>query len=29
MLSGPSFELYREIMETLPGVEVIASGGIA
>ena len=29
MLSGPSFELYSEIMETLPGVEIIASGGIA
>jgi phosphoribosylformimino-5-aminoimidazole carboxamide ribotide isomerase len=29
MLSGPAFELYVEIMETLPDVEIIASGGIA
>ena len=29
MLSGPSFELYAEIMETLPEIEIIASGGIA
>jgi phosphoribosylformimino-5-aminoimidazole carboxamide ribotide isomerase len=29
MLSGPAFELYAEIMETLPDVEIIASGGIA
>ena len=29
MLSGPAFELYTEIMETLPKVEIIASGGIA
>ncbi len=29
MLSGPAFELYAEIMETLPKVEIIASGGIA
>lgn len=29
MLNGPSFGLYSEIMETLPGVEIIASGGIA
>jgi phosphoribosylformimino-5-aminoimidazole carboxamide ribotide isomerase len=29
MLSGPSFELYQEIMDTLPKVEIIASGGIA
>jgi phosphoribosylformimino-5-aminoimidazole carboxamide ribotide isomerase len=29
MLSGPSFDLYREIMEKLPGLEIIASGGIA
>ena len=29
MLSGPAFELYSEIMESLPGVEIIASGGIA
>ncbi|WP_340113553.1 1-(5-phosphoribosyl)-5-[(5-phosphoribosylamino)methylideneamino]imidazole-4-carboxamide isomerase [Maribellus mangrovi] len=28
-LSGPSFELYAEIMEQLPKVEIIASGGIA
>lgn len=29
MLSGPAFELYSEIMEKLPQVEIIASGGIA
>jgi phosphoribosylformimino-5-aminoimidazole carboxamide ribotide isomerase len=29
MLTGPAFELYSEIMETLPAVEIIASGGIA
>lgn len=29
MLSGPAFNLYTEIMETLPDVEVTASGGIA
>lgn len=29
MLSGPAFELYAEIMEKLPKVEIIASGGIA
>ncbi|WP_297088380.1 1-(5-phosphoribosyl)-5-[(5-phosphoribosylamino)methylideneamino]imidazole-4-carboxamide isomerase [uncultured Draconibacterium sp.] len=29
MLSGPSFELYADIMNTLPTVEIIASGGIA
>lgn len=29
MLTGPSFELYQEILEKLPGVEIIASGGIA
>jgi phosphoribosylformimino-5-aminoimidazole carboxamide ribotide isomerase len=29
MLSGPAFELYAEIMKTLPEVEIIASGGIA
>lgn len=29
MLSGPSFELYTDIMKTLPEVEIIASGGIA
>jgi phosphoribosylformimino-5-aminoimidazole carboxamide ribotide isomerase len=29
MLSGPAFELYSEIMEKLPEVEIIASGGIA
>ncbi|WP_319482456.1 1-(5-phosphoribosyl)-5-[(5-phosphoribosylamino)methylideneamino]imidazole-4-carboxamide isomerase [uncultured Draconibacterium sp.] len=29
MLSGPAFELYADIMETLPEVEIIASGGIA
>ncbi len=29
MLSGPSFELYASIMQKLPAVEIIASGGIA
>ncbi len=29
MLTGPSFELYAEIMDKLPKVEIIASGGIA
>jgi phosphoribosylformimino-5-aminoimidazole carboxamide ribotide isomerase len=29
MLSGPSFELYAEIMKVIPKVEIIASGGIA
>jgi phosphoribosylformimino-5-aminoimidazole carboxamide ribotide isomerase len=29
MLTGPAFELYSEIMEKLPGVEIIASGGIS
>jgi len=29
MLSGPSFELYQEIIDALPKVEIIASGGIA
>lgn len=29
MLSGPSFELYSEIMKQLPALEIIASGGIA
>jgi phosphoribosylformimino-5-aminoimidazole carboxamide ribotide isomerase len=29
MLSGPSFELYVEILKTLPNIEIIASGGIA
>ena len=29
MLSGPSFELYADIMKKLPKVEIIASGGIA
>ena len=29
MLSGPAFDLYSEIMKTLPEVEIIASGGIS
>jgi phosphoribosylformimino-5-aminoimidazole carboxamide ribotide isomerase len=29
MLSGPAFELYSEIIKTLPEVEIIASGGIS
>ncbi len=29
MLTGPSIDLYKEILETFPGLELIASGGIA
>ncbi|SHF28085.1 1-(5-phosphoribosyl)-5-[(5-phosphoribosylamino)methylideneamino] imidazole-4-carboxamide isomerase [Mariniphaga anaerophila] len=29
MLSGPAFDLYAEIMENFPDVEIVASGGIA
>ncbi len=29
MLTGPSIELYQEIIDVLPKVEIIASGGIA
>ena len=29
MLAGPSFQLYGEIRQELPGIEIIASGGIA
>jgi len=29
MLTGPAFELYKKIMDELPAVEIIASGGIA
>lgn len=29
MLTGPAFELYQNIMDKLPGIEIIASGGIA
>ena len=29
MLQGPSFELYREILEIIPEIKLIASGGIA
>jgi len=29
MLTGPSVELYKEIMERFPNLELIASGGIA
>ena len=29
MLTGPAFELYQNIMDRLPGIEIIASGGIA
>ncbi len=29
MLTGPSFDLYDEIMQKLPVVEIIASGGIS
>ncbi len=29
MLEGPSYSLYREIMEQLPGIYLVASGGIS
>lgn len=29
MLTGPSIELYQEILDKLPEVEIIASGGVA
>ena len=29
MLTGPSIDLYKEIMERFPALELIASGGIA
>ena len=29
MLSGPSLELYRTILEKLPGLSLIASGGVS
>ena len=29
MLTGPSFELYKEILEAVPGLYLIASGGVA
>lgn len=29
MLQGPSLELYRQIMERLPGIRLIASGGVS
>jgi phosphoribosylformimino-5-aminoimidazole carboxamide ribotide isomerase len=29
MLTGPSFHLYQGIIEALPKLEIIASGGIA
>ncbi len=29
MLTGPAFDLYADIMKALPGVEIIASGGIS
>lgn len=29
MLSGPAFDLYKDILEQYPGIELIASGGIA
>ena len=28
-LKGPAIELYREIMDTFPGIYLIASGGVA
>ncbi len=29
MMTGPAFDLYAEIMEALPKIEIIASGGIS
>jgi phosphoribosylformimino-5-aminoimidazole carboxamide ribotide isomerase len=29
MLEGPSFELYKKMLQQLPGVQLIASGGIS
>lgn len=29
MLSGPSFELYKEILDAVPGLYLIASGGVS
>ncbi len=29
MLEGPSFDLYKRILEEVPGVNLIASGGIS
>lgn len=29
LLQGPSLELYKEIMEEIPGIKLIASGGVA
>ena len=29
MLQGPSFALYEEILTTIPGIQLIASGGIS
>jgi phosphoribosylformimino-5-aminoimidazole carboxamide ribotide isomerase len=29
MLTGPAFELYREILDQFPGTELIASGGVS
>ncbi len=29
MLSGPAFDLYSEIMKTIPEIEIIASGGVS
>lgn len=29
MLQGPSFDLYQEILNTIPGIQLIASGGIS
>jgi phosphoribosylformimino-5-aminoimidazole carboxamide ribotide isomerase len=29
MLQGPSFDLYQEILSTIPGIQLIASGGIS
>jgi phosphoribosylformimino-5-aminoimidazole carboxamide ribotide isomerase len=29
LLQGPSFELYREILQELPELKLIASGGVS
>jgi phosphoribosylformimino-5-aminoimidazole carboxamide ribotide isomerase len=29
MLAGPNFELYQQIVQRAPGVELIASGGVS
>ena len=29
MLEGPSFDVYRDLLEQQPGIKLIASGGIS